>query len=153
MSGADRCFSTWNQEEGRTVCREVSEMNGDPGLPASSGRAHSVRCTWFWAWALVGAAGALGLISLGPIALVPAFIAGVVMSRSHTGSRSALGLLAGAGILSLFVAYVQRDGPGTTCWHTASASGCDQRLNPIPWLVAGIVLVAGGVIAQFRRVG
>jgi 4-amino-4-deoxy-L-arabinose transferase-like glycosyltransferase len=128
-------------------------MNADPGLPASSGHSHAVRCTWFWAWALVGVAGALGLISLGPVALVPAFIAGVVMSRSRTGSRSALGLLAGAGLLSLFVAYVQRDGPGTTCWHTASASGCDQHLNPIPWLVAGIVLVGGGVIAQFRHMG
>jgi hypothetical protein len=91
--------------------------------------------------------------SLGPIALVPAFIAGGVMSRSRTGSRSALGLLVGAGLLALFVAYVQRDGPGTTCWHTASASGCDQHLNPIPWLVAGIVLVIGGVIAQSRHMG
>jgi hypothetical protein len=128
-------------------------MNADPGLPASRRRQHPVPCTWFWAWALVGVAGALGLISLGPIALVPAFIAGVVMSRSHTGSRSAFGLLVGAGILSLFVAYVQRDGPGAACWHTASGSGCDQHLNPIPWLVAGIVLVVGGVIAQFHQMG
>jgi hypothetical protein len=75
------------------------------------------------------------------------------MSRSPTGSRSALGLVAGAGLLSLFVAYVQRDGSGTTCWHTATASGCDQRLNPIPWLVVGIVLVVGAVIAQSRRSG
>lgn len=75
------------------------------------------------------------------------------MSRSRTGSRSALGLVAGAGLLSLFVAYVQRDGPGTTCWHAATASGCDQHLNPIPWLVVGIVLVVGAVIAQSRRSG
>jgi hypothetical protein len=73
------------------------------------------------------------------------------MSRTRTGSRSALGLLVGAGQLSLFVAYVQRDGPGATCWHTSSASGCDQHLDPIPWLVAGIVLVVGGVIAQSRH--
>jgi hypothetical protein len=112
-----------------------------------------VRCGWFWAWATVGAAGALGLISLGPIALGPAFIAGVAMSRSRTGSGSAFGLFAGAGLLSLFVAYVQRDGPGTTCWHTATASGCDQHLNPIPWLVIGIVLVVGAVIAQTRHAG
>jgi hypothetical protein len=111
------------------------------------------RCGWFWAWANVGAARALGLISLGPIALVPALIAGVAMSRSRTGSQSALGLLVGLGLLSLFAAYVQRHGPGTTCWHTASASGCDQHLNPIPWLVAGIVLVVGGVIAQSRHMG
>jgi hypothetical protein len=120
-------------------------------MPASSGRPHLVRCGWFWAWATVGAAGGLGLIALGPIALGPALMAGVLMSRTRAGSRSALGLLVGAGLLSLFVAYVQRDGPGTTCWHTALASGCDQHLNPIPWLVVGIVLVVGGGIAQSRR--
>jgi hypothetical protein len=38
------------------------------------------------------------------------------------------------------VAWVQRDGPGTTCWHTATGGGCDQHLNPLPWLVIGIAL-------------
>lgn len=108
------------------------------------------RCAWFWAWALVGGAGALGLVSLGPMALAPALIAGVAISQSRIGSRSAFGLLVGAGFISLFVAYVQREGPGTTCWHAASASGCDQHLNPVPWLVIGIVLVVGGVIGQAR---
>ena len=115
------------------------------------GHPRVVRCGWFWAWATVGAAGGLGAISLGPIALAPSFIAALAMSRSRSASRSAFGLIAGAGLLSLFVAFVQRDGPGTTCWHTALASGCDQHLNPVPWLVAGIVLVVGGVVAQARR--
>ncbi|MGO9791643.1 MAG: hypothetical protein ACLP8S_19715 [Solirubrobacteraceae bacterium] len=131
----------------------MSGTDAYSGIPASGGRPHLVRCGWFWAWTAVGAAGALGLISLGPIALGPALIAGVAMSRSRTGSRSAFGLFAGAGLLSLFVAYVQRDGPGTTCWHTATATGCDQHLNPIPWLVVGIVLVVGAVIAQTRHEG
>jgi hypothetical protein len=131
----------------------MSRTDACSGIPASGGRPHLVRCGWFWAWAAVGAAGALGLISLGPIALGPALIAGVAMSRSRIGSRSAFGLFAGAGLLSLFVAYVQRDGPGTTCWHTATATGCDQRLNPIPWLIVGIVLVVGAVIAQARHEG
>jgi hypothetical protein len=73
------------------------------------------------------------------------------MSRSRTGLRSAFGLLAGAGLLSLFVAYIQRDGPGTTCWHTATAGGCDQHLNPLPWLIVGITLVLTGLIAQTRH--
>jgi hypothetical protein len=101
--------------------------------------------------AAVGVGGALGVISLGPIALIPSIIAALAMSRSASASRSALGLLAGAGLLSLFVAFVQRNGPVTTCWHTAIGSGCDQHLNPIPWLVVAIVLVLGGVITQARR--
>jgi hypothetical protein len=72
------------------------------------------------------------------------------MARSRNAGQSLFGLLAGAGLLSLFVAYVQRDGPGTTCWHTATASGCDQHLNPIPWLVAGVLLVVGAVVGQMR---
>src|SRR6185312_5126125 len=131
--------------------RLVSEMNADPGILAAGSPRHMARCVWFWAWALVGGAGALGLVSLGPIALAPALIAGVAISRSRVASRSAFGLLVGAGLVSLFVAYVQRGGPRTTCWHTASASGCDQHLDPMPWLVAGIVLVVGGVLAQARR--
>ena len=136
---------------GRAYSLSVSEMNADPRLLAASRPRHMARCSWFWAWALVGGAGALGLISLGPVALAPALIAGVAISQSRVASRSAFGLLVGGGLVSLFVAYVQRDGPGTTCWHTASASGCDQHLNPIPWLVVGIVLVVGGVIVQARR--
>jgi hypothetical protein len=134
-------------------CREVSRTDAYSGIPASSRRPHLVRCGWFWAWAAVGVAGALGLISLGPIVLGPAIIAGGAMSRSRAGLRSAFGLLAGAGLLSLFVAYVQRDGPGTTCWHTATASGCDQHLNPVPWLVVGLLLVVCAVLAQTRSAG
>jgi len=65
--------------------------------------------------------------------------------------RSAFGVLSGAGALLLYVAWVQRAGPGTTCWHTQTASGCDQHLNPLPWLVAGMVLFVGGIAAHARR--
>jgi hypothetical protein len=51
----------------------------------------------------------------------------------------------------LYVAYVQRRGPGTVCWHTATASGCDQYLNPWPWLVAGAAFVIVSFIAHARR--
>jgi hypothetical protein len=49
------------------------------------------------------------------------------------------------------VAWVQRDGPGTTCWRTATASGCDQHLNPLPWLLAGAALFVAGFVAHARR--
>jgi len=114
-------------------------------------RRHAIGCFWFWAWAGVGAVGALGMISLGPIALGPALVAGAAVSTSRTARRSRFGLLAGAGLLSLFVAYVQREGPGTTCWHTATAAGCDQHLNPIPWLLIGVLLLVGAIVLQSRR--
>jgi len=100
---------------------------------------------------VVGATAALGLVSLGPLALIPAVIAATVLTQNASARRSAAGVLAGAGFLLLYVAYVQRQGPGTTCWHTATATGCDQHLNPIPWLVVGLALVIGGVLAQHHH--
>jgi hypothetical protein len=78
----------------------------------------------------------------------PAFRAHHPPARSGERMRSGLS----ATLTSEFgeVAYVQRDGPGTTCWRTATSSGCDQHLNPIPWLVVGLVLVAA-VLAQTRH--
>jgi hypothetical protein len=46
---------------------------------------------------------------------------------------------------------VNRDGPGTTCWQDGSTSGCDQHLNPLPWLVLGVAFVVGGFVAHRQR--
>jgi hypothetical protein len=118
----------------------------------TSRRAHLVGCGWFWAWALLGSAAALGVLSLGPILLAPAVVLAALMASRPAIRGSAFGLLSGAGALLLYVAWVQRAGPGTTCWSTQTASGCDEHLNPLPWLVLGIVLFIGGIAAHARRV-
>jgi hypothetical protein len=117
----------------------------------TSHRAHLAGCGWFWAWALIGAAAAVAISSLGPIFAVPVLLAAYLMASRPGIRRSAFGLLSGAGALLLYVAWVQRAGPGTTCWQTQTASGCDQHLNPLPWLLAGIVLFIGGIAAYARR--
>ena len=76
-----------------------------------------------------------------PLALVVT----VLLIVFHHADRSALGILVGVGLLSLYVDYVQRMGPGTVTWHTSTASGSDQYLDPRPWLIVGIVLVVVGV--------
>lgn len=106
---------------------------------------------WFSVWALLGSAAALATVSVGPLLLLPVLLFGVLLARRPLVRRSAFGLLTGAGALLVFVAWVQRDGPGTTCWHTATASGCDQHLNPLPWLALGIVLIVAGFVAHARR--
>ena len=113
---------------------------------------HLVGCGWFWAWVLVGCATAFGLLVAGMLALAPVALVIWLMASRPTIRRSAFGLVTGLGIPLIYVAWVQRAGPGTTCWHTATASGCDQHLNPLPWLVVGGVLIAGGIVAQARRV-
>ena len=70
---------------------------------------------WFVVWVLLGAAAALGFVSLGPLLLVPVLAFGAFLWTRPRVRRSAFGLLTGAGVLLLYVAWVQRDGPGTTC--------------------------------------
>ena len=114
-------------------------------------RFHLAGCGWFWAWALLGCAVGFGAVSLGAFVLLPVAIIGVLMASRRSISRSAFGFLTGVGALLLYVAWLQRAGPGTTCWHTGTESGCDEHLNPLPWLVVGLLLFSGGVVGFARR--
>jgi len=118
--------------------------------PSSPRRPHA-QLPWFLAWAAVGAGVALGISALGLFAVPLALLVAILLIVRHHADRSALGILVGMGLLSLYVAYVQRKGPGTVYWHTATASGADQYLDPRPWLVAGILLVAVGVATFLWR--
>jgi hypothetical protein len=122
------------------------------GVPTAS-RQHVAGCAWFWAWALVGVGAALGAVSLGPLLLVPTAAVAALLFSEPAIRRSVYGLVSGVGALMLYIAYVQRAGPGTTCWHRGTASGCDQHLNPIPWLVLGIACLIGGMIVHARQRG
>jgi len=112
----------------------------------------TARPTWaaFVLWALVGAAVTVGFFTLSILFLVPFVIGVVVLSIRPTLGKSGFGLLAGMGLVSMYVAYLQRRGPGTVCWQSGTASGCDEYLNPWPWLVVGLVLVGAGVVAHVR---
>ena len=88
---------------------------------------------------------------LGVFAVPVALVAAVSLIVTHHAGRATLGALVGVGLLSLYVAYVQRKGPGTVSWHTATASGSNQYLDPRPWLAAGLLLVVGGLVAYAWR--
>ena len=100
-------------------------------------RVHFADCRWFWVWAVVGCAGAVGFVSLGVLVLVPAGFASWLLASRPAIRRSAFGLLTGAGVVLLYVAWLQRAGPG--------------HLNPLPWLLVGAVLFVGGIVAHARR--
>jgi hypothetical protein len=120
------------------------------GAPASR-KAASPGLAWFLVWLAVGGGLALGISAVGIFAVPAALLVAVLLIVSHHAGRAAWGALVGLGLLSLYVAYVQRKGPGTVSWHTATASGSDQYLDPRPWLVAGSVLVVIGVVAYLRH--
>ena len=104
---------------------------------------------WFLIWLAIGGLLAIGAVSLGPLVVFPVAALGIGAAVRWPQLRGSMfGLVSGAGVVVLVVAYLNREGPGTTCWHTATRSGCDEHLNPLPWLVAGVVLLAAGVVAH-----
>jgi hypothetical protein len=107
------------------------------------------RWSTFLAWAAIGAALAAAALTL-QVALILALVAIVTVAAVRPRS-SGLGALAGAGVVFVAIALVNRAGPGTTCWQTASAAGCDEHLDPIPWLVVGLVSLAIACAVQARR--
>lgn len=93
---------------------------------------HVGRCGFFWLWAGVGGALAISLVSfIGVLTAIPALVAlGLVAWRSPRWPEP-LGILTGAGALCLVVAALNWD---------------EQGVDPVPWLVAGVILALAGVL-------
>lgn len=103
---------------------------------------------WFLAWLLVGAALALGvlsMLSIGIFVLPPAIVAAALLPRHQPARASAAGLIAGLGLPVLYVGYLNREGPGTVCHSTAVEQSCVDESSPWPWLAIGLALVAVGI--------
>jgi hypothetical protein len=114
-------------------------------------KAHLVGCGWFWAWVVVGAVGVLGFISFIGFLFLPPLALVIFLMTRRPSVRGAFGALTGAGALLLYVAYLNRQGPGTTCYTTATGGGCDEYLNPLPWLVLGLICFVAGVVLHARQ--
>ncbi len=84
-------------------------------------------------WAVVGAVLAAGLDVL-PLLLVAGWLA-LLVGWLHGGSGQAEGMLTGAGLPFLYVAYINRGGTSFSPW---------------PWLVIGAALVPLGIVL-YRR--
>ena len=96
---------------------------------------------WPWAWFLAGlAAGAglavsvLGALTIGIFVLPFAVALTVLLAVRHP--EGLIGAISGLGLPLLFVAYLNRDGPGTVCTSVAGGSSCTDEWAPLPWAVA-----------------
>lgn len=117
--------------------------------PVTSGR------SWvsFLLWLLVGAAYAmvfLGAFAIGLFFIPVVIIATVLLVRRPSLSRGLPGLFGGLGLPLLYVAYLNRGGPGMVCTPTRSPYGvgqsCTQESNPWLWLMPGLLLIIVGVV-------
>jgi hypothetical protein len=111
---------------------------------------------WFAAWMLVGAGvafGLLGALTIGVFALPVAGLAAIGLARIPAAAGGVAGVVAGAGVGPLFVAYLNRDGPGDVCTVTARSVACVGEWSPWPWLAVGVVLLGVGVALFVGRTG
>jgi hypothetical protein len=108
------------------------------------------RRSWgrFATWTLVGATWSLALIGIPSIGLfvLPAAVGTTVVVALRAPSSVGLpGLVTGLGLPPLYVAYLNRNGPGNVCTSSHGVQNCIQALNPWPWLGATVVLVTAGI--------
>lgn len=110
----------------------------------------------FVGWCVAGAAGCFGVLSLltvGPFVMLGTlFLCAWLLWRFNFG-WSMGGLLVGAALPLLYVAWLNRDGPGEVCTRTATSESCGDEWSPWPFVVMALVLVVGGllVFARGRR--
>ncbi|MET7454001.1 hypothetical protein ABZT03_19375 [Streptomyces sp. NPDC005574] len=104
------------------------------------------RLPWFLAWLGVGATGGLGLLTIPTIGvyLLLVALAGACAVALRRGAAGLPGLLAGAGLPLLYVAYLNRRGPGDVCTTTATGQSCVEEWSPWLWLTAGLTLLLAG---------
>lgn len=105
----------------------------------------------FLAWAAVGAGACLAVLSvlsIGIFVLPVVATATIVLLRWPAGrTMAAPGLISGLGLPLLYIAYLNRGGPGEICVSTASGQSCGMEWNPWPWLAAGTFLAVAGIAA------
>lgn len=112
--------------------------------------------TWwsFFAWPLVGAAlvvSILGLMTIGLFVLPLALIGLHFLLKFGGNRKSSVGVISGAGLPFLFVAYLNRNGPQTVC-SPYENGGQQCTLEKSPWLFVfiGAILVLLGAMLLMR---
>ncbi|MGO9962144.1 MAG: hypothetical protein ACLPUG_01790 [Acidimicrobiales bacterium] len=104
---------------------------------------------WFGAWLLLGTLWMFALVailSVGLYLLPVAVVATVLLARRVSGRAGLPGLVSGLGAPVLYVAYLNRRGPGEVCSVFATGSSCVQEWDPWPWLIVGLAFVAFGIV-------
>lgn len=104
-------------------------------------------------WAAVGSAAVMAVLTvltIGLFILLPT--AGLAAVLAWRGDRRAAwpGLLAGAGLIPLYIGYLNRAGPGMVCTTTPAGSSCAQEWSPWPWVAAGLCLIGIGIGLSVR---
>ena len=61
-----------------------------------------------------------------------------------------LGLLLGAALPLLYVAWLNRDGPGTVCTTDGSVTSCGDGVSPWPFVAMALLVAVTGIVSFVR---
>jgi hypothetical protein len=108
----------------------------------------------FLGWCLAGAGGCFGVLAMltvGPFVLLATLLLSAGLLWRHGFGWAMGGLLSGAALPLLYVAWLNRDGPGEVCTRTATSVSCGDEWSPWPFVAVAVALVVAGVVVLARR--
>ncbi|HEY3529766.1 MAG TPA: LPXTG cell wall anchor domain-containing protein [Nocardioides sp.] len=108
----------------------------------------------FLGWCVAGAGGCFGVLSLlsvGPFVLLGTLFLCAWLLWVFDFGWAMGGLLSGAALPLLYLAWLNRDGPGEVCTTTPTSQSCGEQSNPWFLLVAAFVLMVAGIAVFARR--
>lgn len=102
---------------------------------------------WAYAWwLLVGVllgVGVMALLTIGLLFLLTAaLLIGLGVGLPALRNRSAVAVPAGIGLSVLYLAWLNREGPGNVCEVTSTTTTCTEQWSPWPFVGVALVLVA-----------
>lgn len=106
------------------------------------------------AWLLVGAAYALGLLSvmtIGLFVLCGAVIASAALLATRVGRSGVLAIVCGPAAPLLYVAVLNRSGPGEVCTTVEDGVECSEMWSPWPWVAAAHAFLIAGSVLVWRQ--
>lgn len=107
----------------------------------------------FAGWVVAGAGfclGALTILTIGPFVFLATFVlCGGLLWRQGFGYGMA-GAISGVSVPLLYVAWLNRDGPGTVCTTSGTSSSCTDEWSPWPFVAIAVVLFVVGLVAFVR---
>ncbi|MFL6080345.1 MAG: hypothetical protein ACJ714_10495 [Ornithinibacter sp.] len=101
-------------------------------------------------WGVVGALVAFGVAGLATIGLFLLALAVVLVAVAFAVPAlrrpSVPGVLVGLSTAPLFIAWLNRGGPGTVCTTAADSTSCADQWSPWPFVAVGLLLAGAGVV-------
>lgn len=116
-------------------------------------RSRSDSWTAFLLWGLAGVGlcfGVLSILTVGPFVLLVTLAGcGWLLYRLDFG-WGMLGLLVGAAVPLLYVAWLNRDGPGTVCTVDGRVTSCGDEVSPWPFVAMALLVAVIGLVSFVR---